>query len=192
MKKLTMIIAASMLSAATFAQTWTVDKAHAKLGFTVTHLLMSDVDGMFKNFDATITSSKSDFSDGVFNVTAQANSIFTDNEKRDGHLKSPDFFDVEKYATLTFQSKKVTKAGANKLKITGDLTMHGVTKSVTLDATIKGPGTNPMTKKPFAGFKISGKIKRSDFNIGGSIPTAVVSDEVVITANGEFQGGQSL
>jgi len=189
MKKVSVFMTALLLSATTYAQTWTVDKAHAKLGFTVTHMMVSDVDGMFKDFDASFTASKPDFSDAVFNVTAQTNSIYTDNEKRDAHLKSADFFDAEKNPTITFKSKSMKKAGNNAYKVSGDLTMHGVTKPVVLDLTFRGPATHPMTKKQFAGFSISGKVKRTDFNIGSSMPGAVISDEVTISAKGEFQQG---
>lgn len=189
MKKLSIFAAAVMLSASSFAQTWNVDKAHAKLGFTITHMMVSDVDGMFKTFDATLVSSKPDFSDAVFNVTAQTNSIYTDNEKRDNHLKSPDFFDAEKNPTVTFKSKSVQKTGVNAMKITGDLTMHGVTKTVVLDATFRGPSVHPMNKKNLVGFKVTGVVKRSDFKIGDSMPSAVLGDDVTITANGEFQQG---
>lgn len=189
MKKVSVLMTALMLSAASYAQTWTVDKAHAKLGFTVTHMMINDVDGMFKDFDATIATSKPDFSDAVFNVTAQTNSIYTDNEKRDAHLKSADFFDAEKNPTVTFKSRSMKKAGKNAYKVTGDLTMHGVTKPVVLDLTFRGPATHPMTKKQFAGFTITGKVKRSDFNIGSSMPSAMIGDEVTITAKGEFQQG---
>lgn len=189
MKKITTTITALMLAATTFAQTWTVDKAHAKLGFTVTHLMVNDVDGMFKTFEATITSSKPDFSDASFNLNANTGSVFTDNEKRDAHLRSADFFDVEKYPNMIFQSTSVTKSGNGKLAVKGNLTMHGITKPVTLEIAIKGPATHPMTKKPVAGFKVTGTIKRSDFKIGESFPSAMLSDEVQITANGEFQQG---
>src|SRR4051812_34425432 len=101
MKKVSIFMAALLMSAAAYAQTWTVDKAHAKLGFTVTHLMVNDVDGMFKTFDATITATKPDFSDAVFSMTAQTSSISTDNEQRDAHLKSADFFDAEKNPTIT-------------------------------------------------------------------------------------------
>lgn len=189
MKKVTILLSALILSAAAYAQTWTVDKNHAKLGFTVTHLMVNDVDGVFKTFDATIASAKPDFSDAVISMTAQTASISTDNDKRDAHLKSADFFDAEKNPTITFQSKSLKKAGDNKYKLTGDLTMHGVTKSVVLDLSFKGPAQNPMTKKPFAGFVINGKIKRTDFNIGASMPSAMISDEVELSAKGEFQQG---
>jgi polyisoprenoid-binding protein YceI len=190
MKKVSIFMAGLLLSAATtFAQTWTVDKAHARVGFTITHLMVNDVDGMFKSYDATIVSAKPDFSDAVFSFTAETNSVFTDNEKRDAHLQSPDFFDAQKNPQIAFKSKSVKKAGNGALKLSGDLTMHGVTKPVTFDVTFRGPAEHPMTKKQVAGFKATGKVKRSDFGIGGNMPSAMLSDEVVITANGEFQKG---
>ena len=109
--------------------------------------MISDVDGKFKTFDLTMTSSKPDFTDAQINLTADVNSISTDQEKRDGHLKSPDFFDAAKYPTLTFKSKSITKVSGNKYKVMGDLTMHGVTKPVTLDAVINGPGCKPQQQK---------------------------------------------
>lgn len=188
MKKVIITIAALILSAATtYAQTWTLDKAHAKIGFTITHMMVSDVDGMFKSFDATLTSAKPDFSDAVFTMTAQTSSISTDNEKRDAHIKGADFFDIEKYPTLTFQSKSVTKTGANKLKVKGDLTMHGVTKPIELEVSFRGPSVHPMNKKQLAGFKVTGNIKRSDFKLGESVPGAILGDDVALAANGEFQ-----
>ena len=189
MKKASIFITALMLSAASYAQTWTLDKAHAKIGFTITHMMVSDVDGMFKTFDATLTSTRADFSDAVFSVTAQTNSVFTDNDKRDEHLKSADFFDAAVNPTVSFQSKSIKKTGENTFKITGDLTMHGVTKSVVLDGSFKGPITNPNNKKAVAGFKITGVVKRSDFKLADKMPTAALSDEVTITANGEFKQG---
>ena len=189
MKKVTILLTALIVSAASYAQTWTVDKAHAKVGFTVTHLMVSDVDGNFKSFDATIASSKPDFSDATFSFTAKTASISTENDQRDTHLKSADFFDAEKNPEVTFRSKSIKKTGDHQFKMTGDLTMHGITKTVVLDASFKGPMTHPMTKKPDAGFKITGKIKRSDFKLGDKFPDAMISDEVILTANGEFQQG---
>ena len=93
MKKITLLAAAMALSTALFAQTkWQVDKAHAKVGFTVTHLSLSEVDGSFKKFDASITASKPDFSDAVFELTTDVSSVSTDNDMRDNHIKGPDFF----------------------------------------------------------------------------------------------------
>lgn len=189
MKKVTVVLAALVLSASSFAQTWSLDKAHAKLGFTVTHMMVSDVDGMFKDFDATIQSSKPDFSDAVITMTAKTSSVYTDNEQRDAHLRSADFFDAEKNPAITFKSKSIKKNGNNKYKLVGDLTMHGVTKTVTLDMTYKGQVAHPMSKKQVAGFKVTGTVKRSDFKLAESTPSAMLGDEVVILANGEFVQG---
>jgi polyisoprenoid-binding protein YceI len=165
--------------------TWSLDKNHAKLGFTITHLMVSDVEGWFKSFDAKITSSADDFSDAQVEMTADVSSINTDNEMRDKHLKSPDFFDVAKYPGISFKSTTFRKVSDNIYKVTGDLTMHGITKTIELDAFCR-MGTNPNTKQTIAGFKITGMIKRTDFGIGTSMPTAMVSDEVSIVANAEF------
>lgn len=191
MKKLT-LVATVAISTILFAftvvtsTTWTYDKNHAKVGFTVTHMMISDVEGYFKKADVTLTTTKADFSDAVVEMTAEAASINTDNEKRDGHLQSADFFDVAQFPTLTFKSTSFKKTKtANTYVVKGNLTMHGVTKPVTLSALAK-TGTNPMSKKAIVGFKITGQLKRSDFGIGGSTPTAIVSDEVLIDANAEF------
>ncbi len=165
--------------------TWSLDKNHAKLGFTITHLMVSDVEGWFKTFDAKITSPGADFSDAVAELTADANSINTDNDKRDTHLKSPDFFDVAKYPVIAFKSKTFKKVSDNNYKITGDLTMHGVTKTVELDAVCR-IGSNPSTKQTIAGFKITGKINRMDFGIGTSMAPPLIGNDVSIVANAEL------
>ncbi len=187
MKKITLAAAALLVSFASFAQQkWNVDKAHSKLGFTVTHLLMSEVDGNFKTFDASITSSKEDFSDAVFEVTADVNSLNTDNTNRDGDLKGASGFDVAKFPTFTFKSTSISKVADKKYKLAGDLTMKGVTKPVTLDMALTGTGMNGRTKKPKVGFKMTGTIKRTDFGVGG-MPAAVVGEDVELRAVGEFE-----
>jgi polyisoprenoid-binding protein YceI len=191
MKKIMITMAAVLIAVISYSQTWTVDKAHAKLGFTITHLMLSDVEGSFKSFDAKIISSKEDFSDAVFELTAEASSINTDNEKRDAHLKTADFFDVAKYPALTFKSKSFTKIEGKKYKLVGELTMHGVTKSVEMEMVLNGLMKQPEGGKRIAGFKATGKLKRSDFGIAPTAPTAMLSDEVVLTANGEFQENKS-
>lgn len=186
MKKIKLLAAALMLGTTVFAQTkWTVDKAHAKVGFTVTHLSISEVDGNFKSFDASITADKPDFSDAVFEMSADVSSVNTDNDMRDNDLKSDHFFDAAKYPKITFKSKSISKIDDKKYKLTGDLTMHGVTKAVTLDLTLNGVGKNMRTQKPIAGFKITGTINRNDFGVG-HMPSAMVSDEIELRANGEF------
>ena len=188
MKKFTILAALIFVAGSTFAQTWSLDKAHSKLKFNITHLMLSEVEGGFKTVDATLTSSKEDFSDAVVTLTADINSITTDNDQRDGHLKSPDFFDAAKFPTLTFKSTSFKKDGDKKYKVTGDLTMHGVTKPVTLDVTFKGPVTVPMgpdKKVTKIGFKATGTINRVQFGIGQA-GGAMVSEEVTLDANGEF------
>ncbi|HZX59993.1 MAG TPA: YceI family protein [Mucilaginibacter sp.] len=186
MKKITLLAAALLLSTMVFAQTkWVVNKAHARVGFTVSHLAVSDVDGNFKKFDATLTASKPDFSDAVFEVSADVSSINTDNDNRDNDLKSDHFFDAAKFPTLTFVSKSITKTGDKTFKLTGDLTIHGVTKSVTLDLAVTGTGKNMQNQKPIAGFKVTGTIDRNDFGVGHA-PAAMIGDKVEIRAVGEF------
>lgn len=187
MKSLFLTAALLAASFATYAQTWSVDKAHAKVGFSVTHMMLSEVEGNFKTFDAKITATQPDFSDAVVEMTADVNSINTDNSRRDEHLKGPDFFDAAKYPTLTFKSKSFQKVDGKKYKMTGDLTMHGVTQPITLDVTLTGPVTmdSPKGKQEKAGFKITGTLKRSDFKIGNA-PVAVIGDEIELKANAEF------
>ena len=168
------------------AQSWTLDKNHAKLGFVATHLLVSDVEGKFKNFDVAVVSSKDDFSDAQVNLSADINSINTDNDYRDNDLKSEKFFDAAKYPTLSFKSTSITKVDAKNYKLNGNLTMHGITKPVSLDLVLNGIVQNPMSKKTVAGFKIKGTLKRTDFGIASSFPTSVVSDEIVIDSNVEL------
>lgn len=186
MKKSMMGVFLLFASVSTFAQTWSLDKAHAKLGFEVTHLMVSTVDGSFKTFDVKVTGSKDEFADAVVELTADAASIYTDNEKRDEHLRSADFFETAKYPTLTFKSTSFTKTGDNKYTVVGNLTLHGVTKPVTLEATLRGTTVHPYSKKTIAGFKVTGVIKRSDFAVGKATPSAVVSDEVTLNANLEL------
>lgn len=190
MKKIFVLLLAASASLFAFTpialNTWTADKSHSKVGFSVTHMLISDVEGSFKNFESTVTASKDDFSDAVVTLSADVKSVSTDNEKRDAHLLNADFFDAEKYPKLTFKSTSVKKVSANKFKVNGLLTFHGVSKPVELDATLRGVNTNANTKKSVAGFKVTGTIKRSDFNFGTKYPGAVLSDEVELTANTEF------
>lgn len=191
MKKLFILAAAALLNTAAFAQTtWNSDKAHSKLQFTITHLAVSDVDGWFKDFSATIVAAKPDFSDAKVTLTVNTASVNTENDQRDGHLKSPDFFDVAKYPTMTFTSTSISKTSTNHYKLNGNLTLHGVTKPISVDMWYRGTITNPMSKADDAGFKFTGTIKRSDFGFGSKYGSPMLSDEVQITANGEFAKAQ--
>jgi polyisoprenoid-binding protein YceI len=190
MKKLSFLLAAAVLTLSSFVavQNWKSDKAHSKLTFSVTHLGISDVNGLFKDFDVNISTTKDDFSDAVFEMTADAASVNTEIEMRDNHLRGADFFDVAKYPKISFKSTSITPAGneKNKYRLTGNLTLHGITKPVTMDLWYRGTIENPMTKKPGSGFRLTGVIKRSDFGIGSKFPAPMLSDEVSIKADGEF------
>ena len=188
MKKIFFVITAfiALTAFTTIDNPWTNDDPHTQLGFTVTHLGIADVSGTFNDFDVTVKSSKPDFSDASFELTAKTASIDTRVEARNNHLKSADFFDVENYPALNFKSTSIKKAGKNKYKLKGDLTLHGVTKPVTMDLLYRGTTENPMSKKQTAGFQLTGKIKRSDFNVGPGFPAPMISDEVKIKADGEF------
>ena len=188
MKKFTSIIALLIVTLTAVSQTtWKADPYHSYLGFEVTHLGIAEVPGNFNKYDVTITASKADFSDAVVEMTAEIGSINTRVDARDNHLKSADFFDAEKYPTMTFKSTSIKKKGKDKYEVTGNLTMHGVTKQVTVEMEFNGTTKNPNAKgAPVAGFEIEGKIKRSDFNIGSGFPAPMISDEVEIKAYGEF------
>lgn len=165
---------------------WTLDKGHSRIGFTVTHHKISEVDGYFKSYDGKISVTKEDFSDAVFELTVQTASINTENEMRDGHLKSPDIFDVEKYPTMTFKSNSFTQIAGNRYKLTGDVTLKGVTKSISFDVTLVGPGKNDRSKRFEIGVKALGRLNRLDFGVGTKLDTFSVSDEIELRILGEF------
>ena len=187
MKKINTLFAILLLTGSAFAQaTWTIDKAHSKVGFNIAHMGVSEVEGKFNEFDGTVVAKSDDFNGAVIEFTSKTASIDTDNEKRDGHLKSPDFFEAEKYPETKFKGTLVKDGGKYKLK--GDLTLHGVTKPVELDVTYGGTVDTGKGKK--AGFKLSGKINRQDYGLTWSnkVPTGelVVGDEVEIVAKIEL------
>ena len=165
---------------------YNVDNVHSRIGFTIKHLGVSDFNGNFNKYETKITGSKADFTDAVFEFSAEAASINTANDMRDEHLRSEDFFNTAKFEKLTFKSTAVKALKGNKMQIVGDLTMHGVTKSVTLDATHVGNFENPKKKKTVSGFKITGEVKRSDFGVGPGFTAPMLSDEVQLIADLEF------
>lgn len=193
MRSIKSIIALALVFAGmSFGQSnWDFDKAHSSVGFSVTHLVISEVTGNFKDFSGTVTSKKDDdFTDAVINFTAKTGSVNTDNEMRDKHLASDDFFGSEKYPEIKFVSKSMKKVKGNKYTLTGDLTMKDVTKQVKLDVTYNGTAKDPWGNTK-AGFKINGALNRFDFNLkwntvmeaGG----AVVGKEVKINIAVELQ-----
>lgn len=186
-KKFLLIPAIALLLVAFKAAptTWKLDAVHSHLGFSIGHLSVSEIQGSVVITEATISTEAEDLSDATINLKADMNTIDTDNEKRDAHLKTADFFDTAKYPDLTFQSTSCKKVSTDKYTITGNLTMHGITKPVTLDATTK-TGMNPNNNKPITGMKVTGTIKRIDFEISKDAPEAVISNDVAIVANLEF------
>ncbi|WP_353182023.1 YceI family protein [Parapedobacter lycopersici] len=171
---------------ATAQQTWKADPNHSKITFMITHSGISDILGLFQQFDATISAAQPNFSDAAFTLTINAASINTEVKKRDDHLRSADFFDVEKFPELTFSSTGIESAGENRYKLSGNLTIHGVTKPVTMDLWYRGTNENPNNNSQTAGFQLTGVIKRSDFGVGPKFPAPMLSDEVRIQADGEF------
>ena len=155
-----------ILSLPVFAQAteWKIDNSHTNIGFSITHLVISDVTGRFKEFDGTFKSESDDFNGSEVNIVIQTASIFTDNEKRDGHLRSPDFFDAEKNPEITFNSTAFEKVADKKYKVSGKFTMNGVTKDIVLDATLTGVIKDPWGGTR-AGFKASTTLDRYDYNL---------------------------
>ncbi|MEE6187169.1 YceI family protein [Niabella digestorum] len=168
--------------------TWTIDPMHSEIGFKVKHLVISTVSGKFKTFEGKVEAEKEDFSDAKVTFSADVNSIDTGVEQRDQHLKSADFFDVEQYPKLSFESTAVTKNG-DEYELTGNLTLKGITKSITLKVELGGVGPN-MYGQTVAGFEATGKINRKEFGLTWDAVTdnggVVVSDEVKVVANVEL------
>jgi polyisoprenoid-binding protein YceI len=142
---------------------WTIDPAHSTVGFSVPHLVVSEVDGQFKKWSGKAQLDDADLTKSSVEFAAETASIDTGEPKRDEHLKSAEFFDAAKFPQLTFKSTKISKAGKG-YKLKGELTIHGVTKEVTLDATVSSPVKNPWGKTVRAA-KITGKIKRTDYGL---------------------------
>ena len=187
MKKLLSLLIVAFFSTAIFAQTkWSADLNHSKLTFSVTHMGISDVDGLFNKFEASAIANKADFSDAVFELSVEVPSINTQVEMRDNHLRSADFFEVEKYPSMTFKSTSITKVSKDRYKLNGNLTLRGITKPVTMDLWYRGTNVDAKTNKSTAGFQLTGIIKRSDFNVGPKFPAPMLSNEVKIKADGEF------
>lgn|SRR5690554_185649 len=166
--------------------TWKVDPYHSKITFTTVHNTIADVAGLFNEFDATIKASKPDFSDASFEVEINVASIDTEVKMRDDHLRSADFFEVETYPKMTFKSTGIRKGdGQNRYKLTGDLTIKGITRPITLDLWYRGTIQNDEGKS-IAGFQALGTLNRADYNVGNDFPASLISKEVQLKVDGEF------
>jgi polyisoprenoid-binding protein YceI len=180
-------LSVSMAGAQT--STWKIDPAHSEAAFSVKHMGISNVHGRFGSVNGTVTIDDSDPTKGSANATIDTTTVDTGVAQRDGHLKSPDFFDVAKFPAMTFVSKEITKNG-DHLQVVGDLTLHGVTKSVTLD--VDGPSkeqADPMGKTR-RGLSATTSIHRQDYGLvwQGTLKSgdAVVGDDVKIELNVEL------
>ena len=188
MPRLLIVVALALPSLAR-AATWNLDPAHTSVQFSVRHLMVSTVRGAFGKVTGTVQVDEKDLARSKIQATIDAASIDTRIEKRDAHLKSPDFLDVAKYPTITFVSKKIEQVDPGHFKVTGDLTLHGVTREVSLDVEGPAPEIKDPQGKIRAGAQATTKINRKDFGVtwnqaleaGG----VAVSDEVTITIDVE-------
>ncbi|MDP4186774.1 MAG: YceI family protein [Bacteroidota bacterium] len=190
MKKVIALFAFMLLGASLFSQTkWVVDNVHSSVKFTVTHLVISEVEGYFKSYNGTVMAKKPDFAGSSIDFTVDVNSISTDNDTRDKHLKSADFFEVEKYPQMTFKSTSFRKISGNKYQLNGNLTIHGITKPVKFDVTYGGTAKDGYGNIK-AGFKAVSKVNRFDYGLKWNALTeaggATVGKTVTIELRMEF------
>lgn len=171
MKKVIVVLTMLLFSLSNQAQTsWEVDPSHSKVNFSVNHLVISEVDGTFKKFNGSLTSSSDDFSNADIKFKIDVNSINTDNDQRDGHLKSEDFFHTEKYPKITFKSTSFKKKKDNKYILKGNLTLRGVTKKLTLNVKHGGIAKDSYGNTK-AGFILTGTINRVDYGVAWNAKT---------------------
>lgn len=190
MKKIILSLLATVIGLASSAQTkWSVDPTHSNVKFSVSHMVISEVEGSFSGFEGTLDAPGADFNNSSINFSVNVGSINTNSEQRDGHLKSPDFFDVAKYPAMTFTSTSFKKISGNNYKLEGKLTIKDITKKVTFDVTYGGTVKDPYGNIK-AGFKAKGSIKRMEYGLKWSALTElggmVVGDEVGILFNIEL------
>jgi len=181
------LLAVAVFTVAAWAQgsEWQIDPAHTTTGFTVRHMGISNVHGRFVKTSGTATIDDSDITKSSVNATMDVNSIDTGNENRDGDLKSPNYFDAAQFPTITFKSKSVSKNGEGKLKVVGDLTIHGVTKEVTLD--VDGPSA-PLEQRgnKRRGLSATTSVNRKDFGVGAKAPAVMIGEDIKIDIDAEL------
>jgi polyisoprenoid-binding protein YceI len=192
MKRFMLFFALTILAVASMVaqkSAWKLDKAHSSISFSVRHMVISEVIGNFKDYDITFTSNKDDYSDASVEATIKVASINTDNERRDGHLKTDDFFNAEKFPEIKFKSTAFEKVGENKYKIIGDLTIRDVTKKVTFDAVYNGAIKAPWGAT-VSSWKATTSVNRFDYGLkwNKAIDTGglIAGDIVTITLNLEL------
>lgn len=168
---------------------WNVDSTHSEVRFKVRHLVVSNVTGAFKQFSGVVIANNADFSDAQVRFEADVNSIDTNNEQRDAHLRSADFFDAENHPTLSFVSTSIEKINEGEYHLTGDMTIKGITNEIVLLASFNGQSTG-FGATTVAGFEITGTLNRQDFGLTWSATTEaggiVVSDQVKLDITAEL------
>ena len=184
MKRLKTTVLLFLMAFGAFAQsaTWAVDHSHSSVSFAVEHLVISEVQGQFKDFTGTATTTGSDFNNAQVEFTIKTASVFTDDDKRDGHLQSADFFDAAKYPDITFKSTSFKKVDEKNYTLKGNFTMHGVTKPVEFKVKYNGTIKDPYGKTR-AGFKLTGKLNRKDFGIAPSTASTMLGEEIELVGN---------
>lgn len=167
------------------AGAYKLETSHARVVFATSHMGFSTWYGDFTGATGTLTLDPKSPAASKLEVSIPVASVTTTNAKLDEELKSADWFDAATYPTITFKSTKVTVTAPGEAKVEGDLTFHGVTKPVTLDATFKASGQNPMTKAYTVGFEVKGALKRSDFGVKTYVP--LIGDDVTLTISAPFE-----
>lgn len=167
------------------AGSYVIDPTHTQVGFGVSHMGFTTYYGHFADASGTLELTPKNPAGSKLSVSVPTASVSTTSEKLDGELKSEQWFDAAKYPTITFVSTQIVPSGHGAARVTGDLTMHGVTKPVTFDAKFVGAGTNPLDRRYTVGFAITGLISRSDFGVKTYVP--LIGDEVAITISGAFE-----
>jgi len=143
---------------------WSVDAAHSSLDFSIRHMMVTNVKGSFRKFDASIYADPSDLTSAEIQFSVDLASVDTRNSDRDAHLRSADFFDVENYPTMTFRFTNIVKTGEGNYDITGELSLHGVTRTETFSVSFEGAGKDPWGNEK-AGYSAKGTVKRSDYGL---------------------------
>ncbi len=191
------LLSASALSYAVFAQAadtapanvqegaYTVEPNHTRVLFAVSHMGFTTWYGEFTHVSGTLNLSPKPVAASTFEVHIPTNTVSTSNAKLDGELKDPQWLDAATFPEIVFKAKQIKQTGDKTAKVTGDLTLHGVTKPVTLDVTFNGAGVNPLDKKYTVGFEARGAIKRSDFGVKTYVP--LIGDDVKIIISAGFE-----
>ncbi len=169
---------------------WIVDKSHSSIGFSAKHMMFTTVRGSFTNFDGTVNIDEQNPQNSSVEVTVQLDSITTNDDKRDGHLRSPDFFHVEQHPTMTFKSTSIEGSDSNHFKLHGDLTIKGETHPIVLNVTKEGAGKHPFTGGQVLAYSAEGTINRKDWGLNWNVALEaggwLVSDQIKLTIEAEL------